>query len=147
MSGKRLRAAIRIAGLTLLLTTIGSFILWDYSNVVHDFSSLKALLRDTRNRAISENETIITRFDGKQVITMDGKNGVVLQTINMPTLSQVNYDTTLGENMIVFNGHGTSDFNKRVHGGDIRLRSWLGFTRNIAVNCTGLVTEGVYPSE
>jgi len=27
------------------------------------------------------------------------------------------------------------------------LKSWLGFRKNIAVNCTGLVTEGVYPVE
>jgi hypothetical protein len=47
--------------------------------------------------------------------------------------------------MIVFDGHGTSEYNKKEHGGDLRLKSWLGFRKNIAVNCTGLVTEGVYP--
>jgi len=26
---------------------------------------------------------------------------------------------------------------KWVHGGDLRLKSWLGFRKDIAVNCTG----------
>ena len=47
--------------------------------------------------------------------------------------------------MIVFYAHGTGKYNKRVHGGDIRLRSWLGFRKNIVVRCTGLTMEGVYP--
>ena len=42
---------------------------------------------------------------------------------------------------------GTSKYNKRGHGGDIRLRSWLGFRRNIVFRCTGLVMEGVYPED
>jgi hypothetical protein len=62
-------------------------------------------------------------------------------------LADVNYNTTLGDDMIVFDGHGTSEYNKRVHGGDLRLKSWFGFRKNIAVNCTGLVTEGLYPGE
>ena len=49
--------------------------------------------------------------------------------------------------MVVFDGHGTSAYSKRVHGGDIRLKSWLGFRKNIVVRCTGLVMEGVYPED
>jgi hypothetical protein len=60
-------------------------------------------------------------------------------------LDQVNYDTTLGDDMIVFYKQGTGKYNKRVHGGDIQLKSWFGFQRNIVVRCTGLVMEGVYP--
>ena len=67
--------------------------------------------------------------------------------MTVPTLDQVNYDTTLGDDMIVFYKRGTAEYNKRIHGGDIRLKSWLGFRKNIAVNCTGLVVEGVYPAE
>ncbi|MBW1783106.1 MAG: hypothetical protein JRL30_20480 [Deltaproteobacteria bacterium] len=47
--------------------------------------------------------------------------------------------------MIVFCQRGTGEYNKREHGGDLRLKSWLGFRKNIAVNCTGLVKEGLYP--
>ena len=47
--------------------------------------------------------------------------------------------------MVVFDGHGTCAYNKRVHGGDIRLKSWLGFRKSIVVRCTGLVMKGVYP--
>ena len=27
------------------------------------------------------------------------------------------------------------------------MKSWFGFKKNIAVNCTGLVTEDVYPAQ
>jgi len=63
------------------------------------------------------------------------------------SLNEVNYDTTFGDDMIVFCRSGTADYKKRVHGGDLRLRSWLDFRKSLAVNCTGLVTEGVYPGE
>lgn len=65
----------------------------------------------------------------------------------MPTLYKGNYDTTLGDDMIVFYERGTGQYNKRVHGGDIRLKSWVGFRKNIVVRCTGLVMEGVYRAE
>jgi len=77
----------------------------------------------------------------------DRKTGKVIKTLDIPTLNEVNYDTVLGDDMIVLCGRGTGDYNKREHGGDLRLKSWLGFRQNIAVNCTGLVTEGVYPGE
>jgi hypothetical protein len=32
-------------------------------------------------------------------------------------------------------------------GGDIRLSSWLGFKKNLAVKCNGFVSEGVYPED
>jgi len=60
-------------------------------------------------------------------------------------LNEVKYDTTLGDDMIVFCRCGMGEYNKREHDGDLRLKSWLGFRKNIAVNCTGLVTGGVYP--
>jgi len=77
----------------------------------------------------------------------DKKTGKVIGSLNVPTLDEVNYDATLGDGMIVFNGHGTSSYNKRNHGGDLRLKSWIGFRKNIAGNCTDLVTEGVYTEE
>jgi hypothetical protein len=43
--------------------------------------------------------------------------------------------------------HGTSAYNKRVHDGEIMLKSLLGFTRYIHVNCNGVVAEGRYPEE
>ena len=90
---------------------------------------------------------LIARFGGKDVVVMDKNTGKIAKRLSIPTLNEVNYDTTLGNKMIVFYWSGTSDYNKRVHGGDLRLKSWFGFRRNIAVNCTGLVTEGLYPAE
>jgi hypothetical protein len=55
------------------------------------------------------------------------------------------YDTTAGKNTIVFHGGTTSMHNKRIHGGEIALRSWFGFRKYIHVNCAGLAEEGRYP--
>ena len=141
------KAVLRILVLVLLFTALGTLVLWDYYRVDRDFSKLKALLSDTRYRAIGNDKTFIVRFSGKEVVVSDKNTGLVIKALDIPTLEKVNYNTTLGENMIVFDGHGTADHNKRIHGGDLRLKSWLGFRKNIAVNCTGLVTEGVYPAE
>ena len=141
------KALLRVLILTILFTSAGTFVLWDYYRVNKDFSALKALLQDTRYRAIGNDKTFVVRFSGKEVVISDKNTGLVIKALIVPTLKKVNYNTTLGDNMIVFDGHGTSKYNKREHGGDLRLKSWLGFRKNIAVNCTGLVTEGVYPAE
>ncbi len=60
-------------------------------------------------------------------------------------IAKVDYDTTIGNNMIVFTWRGTTEHNKRIHGGEIMLRFILGFRRYIHVNYTGLVKEGRYP--
>jgi hypothetical protein len=133
--------------LAILFTSAGTFVLWDYIRVDRDFSKLKVLLQDTRYRAIGSDKTFVVRFSGKEVAVSDKNTDSVIKTLTIPTLEKVNYNTTLGDNMIVFDGHGTADHNKKIHGGDLRLRSWFGFQKNIAVNCTGLVTEGVYPVE
>ena len=91
------------------------------------------------------NKTLAVRFDGGQVTVTDKRTGRVRKTLQVPTLHKVNYDTTTGKNMIVFTGKGTSPYNIREHGGDITLKAWFGVEKHIAVNCTGLVTEGRYP--
>ena len=131
--------------MAILFTSAGSFVVWDYHRVDRDFSALKTLLQDTRRRAIGNDRPFVVKFSGEEVVVSDKDTGLVIKTLNIPTLHQVNYDTTLGDNMIVFTGHGTSKYNKRLHGGDLRLKSWLGFRKNIAVRCTGLAMEGLYP--
>jgi len=139
------KAVGRIVLLTVVFVGIGGFVLWDYERVNRDFSRLKVMLQDSRYRAIRGDQVLAVRFVGKKAVVEDRKTGKVIKELDVPTLDQVNYDTNLGDDMIIFDGHGTSAYNKREHGGDVRLRSWLGFRKNIAVNCTGLVTEGVYP--
>lgn len=141
------KALLRILIFTILFTSAGAFVIWDYYRVNRDFSALKALLQDTRYRAIGNDKPFVVQFSGDQVTVSDKNTGLVIKTQNLPTLDEVNYDTTLGEDIIVFDGHGTSKYNRKEHGGDLRLKSWLGFRKNIAVNCTGLVTEGLYPAE
>lgn len=141
------KVLLQILILALLFTSAGTFVLWDYHRVDRDFSALKALLQDTRYRAIGNDRQFVVQFSAEEVAVSDKNTGLVIKTLNVPTLDEVNYNTTLGNNMIVFTGHGTSTYNKRIHGGDLSLKSWFGFRKNIAVNCTGLVTDGVYPAE
>lgn len=141
------KALLRILILTILITSAVTFVLWDYHRVDKDFSALMALLQDTRYRALANDKMFVVKFSGKEAAVSARNAGSIIKTLIIPTLDEVNYNTTLGNNMIVFTGHGTSAYNKRIHGGDLRLKSWLGFQKNIAVNCTGLVTEGVYPAE
>ena len=126
---------------------MGCFVVWDYSRVNVDFRQLKALLTETRYHAAGQDKTLVARFIGDSVSITDKDTGTVINALTVPTLDQVNYDTTLGKDMIVFYASGTGKYNKRVHGGDIRLKSWLGFRKNIVVRCTGLVMEGVYPED
>ena len=133
--------------LSAVLSGLGCFVVWDYSRVNVDFRELKALLTDTRCQTAGQDKVLVARFIGDSVSITDKDTGIVIRTLKVPTLDQVNYDTTLGDDMIVFYASGTGKYNKRVHGGDIRLESWLGFKKNIVVRCTGLVMEGVYPAE
>jgi hypothetical protein len=137
----------RILILTLLIVSTGILILQDYSQLTKDFSKLMSFLTKVRLKAMQNDVVLITQFMGKNVIVKDGKTGNVLDSLHVSTLNKINYDTKLGKNMIVFSGRGTSPYNIRVHGGDMRLKSWFGFRKNIAVNCTGLVTEGLYPKD
>ena len=137
---------LRVAVLSTLLSCMGYFVLWDYYRVNRDFMKLKTLLTNARCQTAGREKTLVARFIGNTVSIMDNDTGFVINTLAVPTMNQVNYDTTLGKNMIVFYSRGTEKFNKRVHGGDIRLKSWLGFRKNIVVRCTGLVMEGVYPA-
>jgi hypothetical protein len=138
---------LRVVLLSSVLTAFGILILWNHHRVNRDFRQLKALLTDARCQAIGQQQVLIARFADKGVSITDNDTGAVIKTLDVPTLHQVNYDTTLGDDMIVFYDRGTGKYNKRVHGGDIRLKSWLGFKKNIVVRCTGFVMEGLYPEE
>ena len=136
----------RVFILTLLIVSTGILVIQDYSRLTKDFSKLMSFLTKVRLKAMQNDVVLITQFNRKNVIVRD-ENGNVLDSLHVSTLNKINYDTKLGKNMIVFSGRGTSPYNIRIHGGDITLKSWFGFRKNIAVNCTGLVTEGLYPKD
>ena len=136
----------RILILTLLIVSTGILVIQDYSRLTKDFSKLMSFLTKVRLKAMQDDVILITQFMGKNIIVKDN-NGNVLDSLHVSTLNKINYDTKFGKNMIVFSGRGTSPYNIRVHGGDMTLKSWFGFRKNIAVNCTGLVTEGLYPKD
>ena len=81
---------------------IGAFIVWDHHRVNRDFSGLKILLRDTRYRGISKNEILSVQFINKKAAVSAEKTGKVVKSLDVPTLDEVNYDTVLGDDMIVF---------------------------------------------
>ncbi len=136
----------RIVIYSIVPICIFSFVFLDKSRLNKDFFRTMALLRNTRSEAICNDQLMIVRFHEKK-ITVEDKAHTVVRSLSVPTLNHVNYDTTLGKDMIVFDGHGTSAYNIQVHGGVLALKSWLGFKRNIHVNCTGLAREGIYPAE
>ena len=139
------RSSIRVALLPALLSGVACLVMWDHHRVNMDFRQLKVLLTDARWQTAGKDKTLVARFVDNTVSVTDNDTGVVADTLEVPTLDQVNYDTTLGDDMIVFYWRGTGKYNKRVHGGDVRLKSWLGFRKNIVVRCTGLAMEGTYP--
>ena len=86
------KALLRILILTILFTSAGTFILWDYSRVDRDFSELKALLQDTRYRAIGNDKAFVVKFSGQEVVVSDKNTGLLIKALTVPTLAEVNYD-------------------------------------------------------
>jgi len=104
------------------------------------------LLKTARLDAFYKDTTIIVRFNGNTVTVTNQKDSKNMTT-TIPIIARVDYDTTMGNGMIVFTWRGTAAYNKRIHGGEIILKSLLGFRRYIHVNCNGLVTDGRYPED
>lgn len=119
---------------------------WDLQRLDNNFNQLYLLLRTARVDALYMKTTVIVRFNGNIVTVTNQKNSRIITT-TIPMIAKVDYDTVMGNEMIVYDLHGTSAYNKRVHGGEIMLRSLLGFRRHIHVNRDGVVTEGRYPGD
>jgi len=136
----------RIAILSIIFILIGCFVLFDYHRVLNDFTNLKSFLTDTWYSTTKDGKSFIVRFKDKEA-QLYSFEGTFIRKIQISTLYQVNYNTTKGNDMIIFTPRGTQQYNTRIHGGDIRLRSWLGFKKSIAVNCNGYVSEGIYPED
>ena len=136
----------QIAAVSLIVVSIGCLVLFDYHRALNDFTNLKSFLSDTWYSTAKDGKSFIVRFKDKEA-QLYSFEGTFIRKIQISTLYQVNYNTTKGNDMIIFTPKGTHTYNLRIHGGDIRLRSWLGFKKNIAVNCNGYVIEGVYPEE
>jgi Tfp pilus assembly protein FimT len=135
--------------LIFILVTIAvanAAILWDLLRLDKDFNQLYLMLRTARVDALYMKTTVIVRFNGSMVTVTNQKDSRNITT-TIPMIAKVDYDTVMGNDMIVYDLHGTSAYNKRVHGGEIMLKSLLGFQRYIHVNCNGVVTEGRYPED
>ena len=86
MNKKYQRAFLRILILTILFTSAGTLVLWEYYRVDRDFSALKALLQDTRYRAIDNDKTFVVQFSGEEAVVSDRNTSLVIKTLNVPTL-------------------------------------------------------------
>lgn len=145
MLSKRLN--IRTFIFILLPIAVASVaISWDLQRLDKDFNQLYSLLKTARWDAFYKDTTIIVRFNGNTVTVTNQKDSKNMTT-TIPMIARVDYDTVMGNDMIVYAWRGTAAYNKRVHGGEIMLKSLLGFRRYIHVNCNGLVTEGRYPED
>ena len=130
----------------LTIAVVYGGILWDLQRLDKNFDQLYLLLRTARVDALYKDTTVIVRFNGNTVTVTNQKDSRNITTaIHM--IARVDYDTVMGKGMIVYDWRGTAAYNKRVHGGEIMLKSLLGFRRYIHVNCNGLVTEGRYPED
>jgi len=107
----------------------------------------KGKISNTRFESLMKNKYLVVKFKGKKMSVSDHQTGGSIETMQTPTLKGIRYDTKLGKNMIVFDSGTTNRFNTRIHGGEILLRSWLGFSKYIHVNCTGYIMEGRYPED
>ena len=136
---------LRVIALSIIFLTIFFVIYLDFERVNNDFFILKKKLADIRLESAFQGKQFIVKFKGTQVNFIHGDNNEVVDSITIQTIKMVNYNTILGEDMIVFNNGVTDSFNIRVHGGEIIMQSLLGFEKSIHVNCAGLVQEGRYP--
>jgi len=138
---------LNIMVLTSIIIFVTLTIYLDYQRVEKNFRNLKAKLMDTRLKTLINNKTFVVKFKGKEIVVSDYQTGESIEAMQIPTLKEVKYDTKLGKNMIVFERGTTGRFNTRIHGGEILLKSWLGFTKYIHVNCAGYIREGRYPED
>ena len=132
---------------TSLITTLALLVFFDYQRVQKDFRNLKAQLTKIRLETLLKNKPLVVKFKEKEMSVKDFRTDKILDSIKFSTLNDVMYDTKLDKNTIVFHGGTTNLFNIRIHGGEISLRSWLGFTKYIHVNCAGYIREGRYPED
>lgn len=132
---------------TSLITTLAGLVFLDYQRVQRDFRNLKAQLTEIRLETLLKDKPLVVKFTGTEMSVKDFRTDKTLDSMKFSTLNDVMYDTKLGQDTIVFQGGTTNRFNTRIHGGEISLRSWLGFTKYIHVNCAGYVREGRYPED
>ena len=136
-----------IIAISTIIVLLGLLVIFDHQRVANDFFNLRADLMRIRFDTITENNSVIVKFNKNQMSVIDFGTGDLIETKNHPTISDVSYETKIGKNIIVFHRGTTELFNKRVHGGEIALRSWLGFEKYIHLNCAGFVSEGRYPED
>lgn len=110
-----------------------------------DFLNAKKTIVQVRAASIVDHKERIVKFIDKTLLAYESDS--LIFSLKLSTLSKVNYNTTIGNDMIVFTATGTDPYNKKVHGGDISFKSWLGFKKSLWVNCTGYVVEGVMATD
>jgi Tfp pilus assembly protein FimT len=134
---------ITLLALTLALagSAVADALLWNTDRIDREFHQLWMLLSQARARAMTEGPVTV-RFSG-QIAHIETSTARIVESLTLRTLDEVRFQTTQGDDRIVFSTGGqTSPYNIHLHGGDITLRSWAGDSRSIWIHCTGGITEG-----
>jgi len=129
------------------IVAVALFIYVDYHRVKKGFEALRSDLMQIRSRSIHEKRPLIAKFNGSELSVLPHHDVELLETHSYSTVDQIDYDTTLGSHMIVYFLGTTSYHNKNVRGGEIALKSCLGFRKYIHFNCAGYAEEGRYHEE
>ena len=91
---------VRTSLMTLAIVSLAPLVRWHRLNT--DLDNVMSLLRDVWINAGVNGKQLIVRFDGDIVTVTDGDQNRGMSTMSLPTLHEVNYDTTLGDNMIAY---------------------------------------------
>ncbi len=133
--------------LSSLMFFLYFLIYYDYQQVQKSSAFLKSNLKQIRMETLVNGVTLLVAFDKNKMSVLSYPEKQMVKTIKIPLLENVQYDTKVGPDTIVFNKGTTSAFNTRIHGGEITLKSWFGFKKHIHVNCAGYIREGRYPED
>ena len=132
----------KVMTLALTIAAVPAAVIWNTYQVDRDFHKAWMMLNRARTSAMQAGPVTL-RFTSYRAITED-RDSAVLESLILPTLDEVRFQTTRGDRRIVFSAGGgqTSPYNIHEHGGDFTFRAWTGYSRSIWVHCTGGQTEG-----
>lgn len=133
---------IKTKSLNSYCSIMALIVFFDHQKVERDFRNTKAFLNNARLETLEKGRALIVKFNEKEIRVSDYTTGKAVRSMKCPTLHEVNYDTKIGKDMIVFENGVTNAFNIRIHGGDLSLKSLFGFTKSIHINCAGYIREG-----
>ncbi|MBK8754739.1 MAG: hypothetical protein IPL99_25255 [Candidatus Competibacteraceae bacterium] len=131
----------RVIALALMIAAGPAALAWQHFQVDREYHALYLLLNRARTQAMQAGPVIV-RFT-PYTARVEGLAGDGIESLFLTSLEEVRYQTTQGDQQIIFSAGGpTSPYNIHLHGGDVTLKSWTGYERSLWVHCSGGVTQG-----